>query len=888
VHPPTVIAAPQATYRLQLWSGFPCEKAAAISDYLAELGVSHLYASPFLQAAPGSTHGYDVADPTRVSRDIGGIEACNRLCLNLEKNNLGLVLDIVPNHMDIESPDNVWWADVLRNGRASRFASFFDIDWNSPNEKLRDKVLVPVLGDHFGRIIEKGEVKVERSGADFFVRYYEHIMPVAPETLERVFERAAENAQSDLLAFVADALADSSDMPFASEQQRLRRERRHRVLLSLVRHLFDKTDIVTAVDAAVKEINRNPDALEQFLDRQHYRLAWWRTADTELNYRRFFNITNLAGVRVEDENVFQQSHALILGWVRDGRVDGLRIDHPDGLRKPEQYLARLRAAAPKTWIVVEKILDPHEPLPPSWTVQGTTGYDFMNRVAGLFVDPDAEQLLTDFYGDFTLEPTSYIAVLREKKQLILQRTFGAELDRLANLLSNICERHRRHRDYARSELLDAIRELVVAFPVYRSYVRPETGEITQTDANYIRNAVETAKVFRSDLDPELFDFILDILTLRRHGQQEEDFVLRFQQFTGPVMAKGAEDTAFYCYNRLISLNEVGGDPGQFGIGAEEFHGVCRQMQQNWPTTMLATSTHDSKRSEDVRARINLITEIPEEWRQAVEQWAQINQKHKRSGVPDRNTEYFLYQTLLGAWPIETERVLASMEKATREAKLRTSWKDPNPMYDERFREFITSILDDNEFVRSLESFVAPLVEPGRIGSLAQILVKFTAPGVPDIYQGNEIWNLALVDPDNRRPVDYNLRRDLLSQLDRMTTEQILQNMDSGIPKLFVTQRTLKLRAKIPHAFGEKATYEPVKTRGEKADHLIAFQRSGRVITAIPRLVLKLDGDWKNTILALPPGNWKNQFTGETHSAGELPAATLFQKFPVALLTKEAE
>lgn len=883
---PPAIVPPRATYRLQLWAEFPCEKASAISDYLAELGVSHIYASPFLQAAPGSTHGYDVTDPTRVSQDLGGVEACNRLCLNLEKNNLGLVLDIVPNHMDIESPDNVWWADVLRNGRASRFASFFDIDWNSPNEKLREKVLIPILGDHFGRVIEKGEVKIERTGTDFFVRYYERTLPVAPETLDRVFERAADTAQSDLLAFVADALADSADMPFASGKQRLRRERRHRVLLSLVRQLLEMPDVVQAIDAAVHELNRDPDALEKFLDRQHYRLAWWRTGDTELNYRRFFNITNLAGLRVEDENVFQQSHALILGWVRDGRIDGLRIDHPDGLRKPQQYLARLRTAAPKTWIVVEKILDLHEPLPTAWPVQGTTGYDFMNRVAALFVDPEAEQPLTDFYGEFTLEPTSYIAVLREKKQLILQRTFGAELDRLANLLSNICERHRRHRDYARSELLDAIRELVVAFPVYRSYVRPETGEISQTDANYIRAAVETAKVFRSDLDAELFDFILDILTLRRHGQQEEDFVLRFQQFTGPVMAKGAEDTAFYCYNRLISLNEVGGDPGRFGMSTEEFHQVCREMQHDWPTTMLATSTHDSKRSEDVRARINLITEMPYQWLEAVERWARINQQHKRSGVPDRNTEYFLYQTLMGAWPIETERVLASMEKATREAKLRTSWKDPNPMYDERFKEFLTDILRDPEFIKDLETFVEPLVEPGRISSLAQVLIKFTAPGVPDIYQGNEIWNLVLVDPDNRRPVDYDLRRALLSRLDGMSPAQVMQNMDHGLPKLFLTQRALKLRAKMPYAFAEKASYAPIETSGEKAGHLVAFQRSDRVITAVPRLIIKLNGDWKNTAITLPPGSWKNEFTGEIYQAANLPAAILFKNFPVALLVKE--
>ncbi|HEX2241841.1 MAG TPA: malto-oligosyltrehalose synthase, partial [Gammaproteobacteria bacterium] len=676
----------RATYRIQLHRDFGFSDAAAITDYLAELGISHLYCSPYLQAAPGSTHGYDVVNPQQVNQELGGADGHARLSAALKENGLKQVLDIVPNHMAIGGRENPWWWDVLENGPSSRYAGFFDVDWDPPEAKLRNTVLLPVLGDHYGRVLEKGEITLEREGGQFIFRYHDHIFPVSPRSLDELIANAAARCDSDDLAFIAEALRQlppSTATDWAAVQ---RRHRNKEVLRGqLVRLSEEQPQIADALDETVAQLNANADQLDALLERQNYRLAFWRTAGRELGYRRFFDINSLVGLRAEDERVFADTHALILDWLASGVLDGVRVDHPDGLRDPEQYFHRLHNACPAAWITAEKILEPGEKLPDSWPIAGTTGYDFIYTVNNLFVERAAEAALTRFYGEFTGEPTDFAALVRDKKQFVLREILASDLNRLTALLVDICERHRRHRDYTRHELHEALRELIACFPVYRTYVRAEAEVLSDEDARVINRTTDDAKVRRPDLDAELFDFFRDILLLRKRGQLETEWVMRLQQLTGPVMAKGLEDTAFYCFNRLVSLNEVGGDPGRFGLSVDDFHRGCGETQARWPRTMLASSTHDTKRSEDVRARINLLSEIPERWIEAVERWAKLNNGYRRDGFPDRNTEYLLYQTLVGAWPIESDRILAYMEKATREAKAHTSWTDPNPIYDDVLR-----------------------------------------------------------------------------------------------------------------------------------------------------------------------------------------------------------
>ncbi|HEY4589615.1 MAG TPA: malto-oligosyltrehalose synthase, partial [Thermoanaerobaculia bacterium] len=798
---------PLSTYRLQLRPEFGFDDAAAIAGYLADLGITHLYSSPYLQAARGSAHGYDVVDPTRVNEELGGEEAHARLCRTLGEKGLGQVLDVVPNHMAITERDNTWWWDVLENGASSRYAAYFDVDWNSPHARLRDTVLLPILGDHYGRVLENGELELVRRGGKFEIHYHEHRMPVAPSSLDTLIAEAARRCGSPDLAFIADALGQ---LPLATTTGRESIARRHRgkeVLAGQLARLAGETpEVALALAAVVKEINGDADRLDDLLQRQNYRPAFWRTAGQELDYRRFFDVHTLIGLRMEDERVFADTHALVLHWLRKGVLDGLRIDHPDGLRDPEEYFERLRDEAPEAWIVIEKILEPGEPLRESWPVEGTTGYDFLGRVGGLLVDPEGEGPLTELYTELTGQSADWAELVREKKLLVLGDLLASDVNRLAEVFLQVCERHRRHRDYTRFELRQAIRDVVAGFPVYRTYVRAEIGEVADLDRRYVDEAIEAAKARRSDLPADLFDFFRDLLLLEIRGpggsQAESELVMRFQQLTGPAMAKGVEDTAFYNFHRLIALNEVGGSPGDFGLSVEAFHSLSVEAQRLWPRALLATSTHDTKRSEDVRARISLLSEMPEEWGTAVRRWIDHNARHRRGDFPDRNAEYLLYQTLVGAWPISAGRAAAYMEKAAREAKAFTSWTRQNPEYEEALHAFVTSVLEDRDFVADLEAFVAPLVAPGRINSLAQTLLKIAAPGVPDFYQGSEVWDLSLVDPDNRRPVDYELRQRLLDDLKRgMTPEEILARMDEGLPKLWLIHQGLHLRRRSPEAFG---------------------------------------------------------------------------------------
>ena len=845
---------PRATYRLQFHEGFGLDCAVEIADYLKALGVSHVYSSPYLQAAPHSMHGYDVVDHRSVNEELGGATAHLRLTAKLREVGLGQVLDIVPNHMAISGSRNRWWWDVLENGPASRYANYFDIDWQSAEEKLRNKVTVPILGNQYGRVLEAGEIQLAREGGNFVFRYFENRLPASPESIAPVLVAAAERACSDYLAFLASTSQHLSTNV-------LQRHRDKEVLRALLDRLCkEEQHVCESIDAETACVNRDVDTLDRMLDRQNYRLAFWRTAGRELGYRRFFNINTLVGLRVERPEVFRDTHKLIIDWANHGVLDGIRVDHPDGLRDPLQYFTELRDAAPNAWIVAEKILEAGEQLRPNWPIAGTVGYDFLNILGGLFVDPRGEEPLTNFYREFTGELRSFEEIARQKKELVLRDLLGADVNRLTGMFMDVCEHRRRHRDYTRHDVHQALRELVASFPIYRTYVRAKEGEVAGADIACVSAAIAQAKQHRPDIDPELFSFLEEVLLLRVRGDLESEFVMQFQQFTGPAMAKGVEDTAFYCYNRLTSLNEVGGDPGKWGTSPEAFHNFCSNAL---PDAMLATSTHDTKRAEDVRARLSQISEIPEKWAEAVKRWSERNH-----GFTDRNTEYLAYQTMLGAWPLSLDRLKQYMEKAVREAKVYTTWTEQNSDYEQSLHKFLEGLYADKNFLADCEAFIQPLIATGRIQALAQTLIKLTVPGVPDLYQGTEIWDLSLVDPDNRRPVEYALRRKLLSELEGLTPEQILARSDEGMPKLWVTKQALAICDRL----GE---YSQLEVSGTNA---IAYAR-GPVITIVPRLVLSRGYDWGT--VQLPPGNWHNQLTGDPVTSGNLNR--LFQRFPVALL-----
>ncbi len=882
-----------ATYRVQLHAGFGFDDVAAAAPYLAALGVSHVYCSPYLQAAPGSTHGYDVVDHSRLNEELGGEAAFERMCAALAAVGLRHIVDIVPNHMSVATEAfghaaggrrNAWWWDVLENGPSSRFASFFDIDWSPPDDRLRQRVLLPVLGDHYGRVLEAGDLRVEREGGSFVVRYFEHEAPVSPRTVDELLGEAAEACQSDELASVAVAFGR---LPPASATDRESVDERHRdkevLRANLERLLEEGPAVASAVDAALRALNADVDHLDALLQRQNFRLALWRTAGQELDYRRFFDVPELVALRVEDPRVFEESHQLILGLVADGKVDGLRIDHPDGLRDPQAYLERLPG---DVYVVVEKILGADEGLRRSWPVAGTTGYDYLNRVLGLFVDPEGEEQLTELYGRFTGEETDFETVAYEAQQLVMRQALAADLDRLTALATEVCDRHRRYRDYSRRDLRAALRELAACFPVYRSYVVPGLA-CAEEDAALVEAAVAAAAERRPDIDPDLLAFLRDVLLGRVEGEVEADLALRFQQFSSPVMAKGVEDTAFYRYFRLAALNEVGGEPARFGTSVDEFHAANLAAAEAWPATMLATSTHDTKRAEDVRARLAVLSEMPGQWALAVRRWAALNAGPRRGDWPDANTEYLLYQTLVGAWPIDVDRVQAYLSKATKEAKRHTSWIDPDEEYEAAVADFAAAVLADDEFVAELETFLRPVVEAGRVNSLAQTLLKLTSPGVPDVYQGTELWDLSLVDPDNRRPVDYDARRQLLDKVREAGPAEVWPAWaDEGGAKLWLVHRTLEARRRRPAAFtGGGASYRPLWAEGEKASSVVAFVRGDEMVTVTPRLVHGVDGEWGDTSLTLPPGRWADELGGERSWDGDQPVrvADLLSELPVILL-----
>jgi (1->4)-alpha-D-glucan 1-alpha-D-glucosylmutase len=895
-------------------AGFDFDAAAGISDYLAELGISHLYLSPILQAAPGSTHGYDVVDPTRVNGELGGSEGYDRLGRALGAAGLGQLLDIVPNHMAITGRDNAWWWDVLANGPSSPYATYFDVDWDSPDGRLRNTVLLPILGQPYGYELEDGHLVVVRTDGSFVVEYFDHAAPLDPVSLEGLLLRAArrvdpaehEEARVELER-IANSLgrlpASTLSDPASVHERRTDGE----MLRSRLTELCGSDrDVAAAIDAEVAAVNADTDVLHELLDRQNYRLAWWRTAGESLDYRRFFDINDLAAIRVEEPKVFADSHGLIVDWLTRGVIDGVRVDHIDGLLDPGRYLTRLAAAAPRGWVLVEKILEGDETLPPSWPVDGTTGYDWLNSVGGVFVYREGWERLEAGYRAFTGMTEGFEEMVYRAKLAVLDGPMAADLNRLVARAGEVCADHRRYRDYGRRDLHDALAEVAAAFGVYRTYlVSGDGGEIDapgEGDIAEVERSVRTAGLRRPELDEKLLELVRDLLLGRvvakgkGEGRREVEVALRFQQLTGPVMAKAVEDTAFYRYLPLTSLNEVGGDPGRVDDDLARFHERTGRAQRDTPAAMLTTSTHDTKRSEDVRARLSVLAEIADEWLAVVDAWWDgVHDMTSGAPPPDRNTAWLLLQTLVGAWPLTGERLSAYLEKATREAKEHTSWTDPDPIYDSSIRAFANAVVDDPATLASVDKLIGRLLRPGRAVSLGIKLLTLTAPGVPDLYQGSELWDLSLVDPDNRRPVDYALRRRLLAEAGSSTAADVWAGDDAdGLVKLLVVRAALAVRARHPDWWGggPDGAYTPLEASGPAATHVVGFVRgpagpgtgAGGAITVTTRWPLILDntGGWGTTTLDLPPGSWTDHLSGATWS-GRVRLADLLARLPVALL-----
>lgn len=871
---------PRCTYRVQLRGSFGFDAAAGIADYLADLGVSHLYCSPYLQAAPGSEHGYDVVDHHALNEELGGAVGHERLCCSLAVHGLGQILDVVPNHMARDGRRNAWWWDVLENGPASRFASFFDIDWEAGGARGALRVLVPILADRYGAVLQQGGLHLSREGGSFELRYDVTSLPVSPRSVAAVLEHAAEVAASPKLHELAKA---HGDLPDSRLQDPLAVAARHEEKVRLSAELAALCDaeprVARAVDDQLRRLERDPASLDELLQLQNYRLAYWGVADEELDYRRFLNIGELVGLRVEDDEVFAATHGLVLGLVRNGHVDGLRIDHVDGLADPEAYLHRLRRAVGSAHVVVEKVLHDDEELPAAWPAEGTTGYDFIAAVNGCFIDSSNEVAFLECYEDFVGEPRRYDEVAAESKRLVSRGEFRSELDRLSRLLAEVCDRHLSQRDRTRRELEAAVVELLCGFEVYRTYAQPDRP-LSAEDERRVLDAVRAAKE-ASDLDHDLLDFLGELLRLRHPGGPEAEFTRRFQQLCAAVTAKGLEDTAFYRYVRLTSLCEVGCDPARFGTPVSAFHDHCARTAASRPGTLNTLETHDTKRSADVRARLNVLSELAEPW-QVLLGRLDAAAAPFRPALLDRDTEYLVAQTALGAWPISADRLCTYVRKATKEAKTYTTWGEPDEAYDAAVEAFVRTALDAPAYVDAIERFLAEtrLVELGRRTSLAQTALLLTAPGTPDLYQGSELWHLALVDPDNRSPVDYGLRRELLAGLGDAPPSVPLADDECGRHKLWLVSRLLRHRREHPELY-EAADYVALLAEGTHAEHVVCFRR-GQILVVVPRLVAAVADGFGSTTIELPEGRWVDVLAGGSHE-GRVGLDRVLGGFPAAVL-----
>ena len=980
---------PVATYRLQFNGNFRFTDAAAIIPYLAELGISDVYSSPYLAAYPGSPHGYDITDPTKINPEIGTEEEYNAFTDALKQHGMGLVLDIVPNHMCIDSA-NRYWMDLLENGPASSFSSFFDIDWDPVKKELRNKVLLPLLGDQYGIALEKKDIRLAFEEGAFFLLVYDNKLPILPETYADILSLNIEELEKvdtgscsydELMSIITSARR----LPPYSDADRLmasERQREKEIIKKRLKEICRRDPQIRAfADRAVAAFNgqegnsKSFDLLDNLLSRQVYRLSHWRVAAEEINYRRFFDVNSLAAIKMEDPEVFEETHRLIFRLIEEGRVTGLRVDHPDGLHDPWKYFDRLQrrcfAIALRSrleevrenvdlpygetyvdsviakryeqaleeqryfkpfYIVAEKILGRGETMPAEWPLFSTTGYVFLNSLSGIFVDTRNAKAFDALYKRFTRAYADFQEVLYRNKKLVMQVAMSSEINTLGHSLSVIAEGNRHTRDFTLNSLIKVIVEVIACFPVYRTYINGP--EVKERDRHYIDLAVSKAVRRNPVVNESIFLFLKGVLLLAHPpGTEDEvkaawlDFTMRFQQITGPVMAKGVEDTSFYVYNRLVSLNEVGGAPDRFGTVLDTFHGQNIERIKNWPYALITSSTHDTKRGEDVRARINVLSEIPAEWGEHVHLWARLNRKKKtvvnRREVPDRNEEYLLYQTLLGTWPVGPvteeeygvykERIKTYMVKAVKEAKVNTSWVNPDSMYEDALTVFIDAVLDrgrEGPFLDDFVPFQKRVSLCGMYNSCGQALLKICSPGIPDFYQGTELWDLRLVDPDNRAPVDYTRRMEMFRKMKGDLeakgpvgyVKELTGSMEDARMKMYITYRALTLRGQMREAF-EKGDYIPLETSGIRSAHIIAFARrflNTTIIVAVPRFLMKLlplsgpdpGGMWKDTTVIVPggPGEsvYEDIFTGERMKASAsdpfgLECSALFRYFPVALL-----
>jgi (1->4)-alpha-D-glucan 1-alpha-D-glucosylmutase len=915
---------PTCTYRLQFNRKFTFAQAREITPYLRELGVSDAYASPYFQARPESLHGYDITDHNKLNAAIGSREEYDAWIAELHAHGIGQVLDFVPNHMGIGEPLNTWWQDVLENGPSSPYAPYFDIDWRPLKSDLHDKVLLPILGDQYGRVLERGELKARFGEGAFFICYYNHELPIAPGTYRYILEVALENLapykDKDFYAELQSILTALEYLPKRTETdpERIAERAREKEIIKrrLERRCQEEPRVQEAIDKALTQINGKPgdprsfDKLDELLNAQAYRLAFWRVAAEEINYRRFFDVNDLAAIRQELPEVFNATHKLVIDLVGKGAVTGLRIDHPDGLYLPREYCENLQRRCAKAlgiplpadgraiYMIVEKILTGNETLPKDWPVHGTTGYDFANQVTQLLVDSSAEGEITNTFRKFIGHSLHFGHLVYAKKRQVMRLALANDVAVLGNLADRLSEQNRWFRDFTLQALARAVRETIACFPVYRTYLAPDRP-VSEEDRQVIERAIFSAKRRNPGIEESVFNFLRDILLFKFPENLDDaareahvQFVLKFQQYTGPVMAKGLEDTVFYIFNRLAALNEVGGEPQQFGIGLDRFHQRNQDRQRDWPATLLATSTHDTKRSEDVRARMVAISEIPQLWRSSLQRWRAANRRLKKRiddlDAPDANEEYLLYQTLLGVWPVDqsgvaekqvapefVERIQTYMAKALNEAKLNTSWIQPNEEWLGAMREFVAKILDaspKNKFLPAFLPVVEEIARLGAINSLSQVLLKVSSPGVPDIYQGNEIWKFSLVDPDNRRPVNYKRRRQMLGELSSIKPEELLQNWPDGRIKMFLTQRLLRFRNEHVDLF-KRGSYLPIPGSGTFADCCVGFARQlgdQWIVVIAPRLSSRvgfppIGAKWKDTIVDLagnlPIDRVREIFTG---------------------------
>ena len=855
------------TYRLQLHAGFTLGDAQRILPYLAELGVSHVYLSPCLQAFPGSMHGYDVTDPGHISADLGGEAAWQSFVEAARAQHLGILLDFVPNHMSA-SQYNPWWDDVLARGPFSEFAGYFDIR-SAPHEPF--KVHICTLAHAYGEALEKGELVIESRGGRPRIAHFENTWPLSAASWGTLLDDLDPcfGGLIGLQGVVAPSDADRA---------------RHRREIERAESVLAEAAAAGRLDAAIERTRKDPSRLDAILRRQFFALHSWKLAGELTNYRRFFDVSGLVGLKVEMPAVFAAAHARIEGMIRQGQLDGLRLDHPDGLRDPLGYFERLRASLPDGRLYVEKILENDERLPEDWPIDGTVGYEFMAKVNRLWMDDRRIDAFTGTYADFTGHTVNFAALVRAKKREIVESTFSADLDRLSAAALNIARADWRTRDLSPRRLREALASVTTALGVYRTY--RTAAVLNPCDERVFAEAVQSARMSAPpNSGGSAFDFLASLFNKPKLDPAEEEFIARWQQLTPAVTAKGVEDTTFYLFDRLVSCNEVGSQASLMGISAEKFHEFCHTLSERWPRNLLATSTHDNKRSEDVRTRISLLSEIPDRWAEALHLWPRLTAPAWNNRTPDRHAEYLLYQTLIGAWPLSQERCWQYMLKACREAKIRTSWHEPNTGYEENIRGFVDGVYGTPEFIESLEAFIAPLILPGRINSLAQTLIKMVAPGVPDFYQGSELWDLSLVDPDNRRPVDFELRAQLLNRCRSLSAEDAVEDWDSGLPKIWMTMRLLALRRRRPSDFLPQSGYQPLVAQGAHLGNLLAFRRGENVIAVVPRFSMTVKGDWGDTHLPLPRGVWVNTFTDARLQGGVSPA-DLFGTFPVALLTRD--